>query len=81
MSDLRVLGGGPEAFTAILEHIANARSSIEIHAFLWCDDEIGNKLGRAILEAADRGVKVKIHKDRVAAVYDAAHPRARRRQG
>ncbi len=70
MSDLRVLGGGPEAFEAILEHVANARSSIEIHAFLWCDDEIGNRLGAAVLEAAKRGVKVQIHKDRVAAVYE-----------
>lgn len=70
MSDLRVLGGGPEAFGAILQHIANARSTIEIHAFLWCDDEIGNKLGQAILDAADRGVQVDIHKDRVAAVYE-----------
>src|SRR5690606_2308607 len=46
------------------------RSSIEIHAFLWCDDEIGNRLGAAILAAANRGVAVRIHKDRVAAVYE-----------
>lgn len=70
MSDLRVLGGGPEAFGAILEHIAAAQTSIEIHAFLWCDDEIGNRLGVAILAAAERGVTVRIHKDRVAAVYE-----------
>jgi cardiolipin synthase len=70
MSDLRVLGGGAEAFGCILDHIASARNSIEIHAFLWHDDEIGNKLGQAVLDAAQRGVTVLIHKDRVAAVYE-----------
>ncbi len=70
MSDLRVLGGGAEAFGAIMRHIADARSRIEIHAFLWCDDTTGNKLAEALLEAAERDVTVLIHKDRVAAVYE-----------
>ncbi len=70
MSDLRVLGGGAEAFVAIIERIDSAKSRIEIHAFLWHDDEIGNKLAKAVLTAADRGVTVLIHKDRVAAVYE-----------
>lgn len=70
MSDLRVLGGGAEAFGAILRNIANARNRIEIHAFLWCDDNTGNKLATALLEAAERDVTVVIHKDRVAAVYE-----------
>lgn len=70
MSDLRVLGGGAQAFRAILELINGAKESIEIHAFLWHDDEIGNKLAKAVLDAAVRGVTVLIHKDRVAAVYE-----------
>jgi cardiolipin synthase len=70
VSDLHVLGGGAEAFGAILGHIASAQKSIEIHAFLWHDDEIGNKLGQAVLDAAERGVRVWIHKDRVAAAYE-----------
>jgi len=70
MSDLRVLGGGAEAFDAILRHIERATRKIEIHAFLWCDDTTGNKLAEALLEAAERDVTVLIHKDRVAAVYE-----------
>lgn len=68
----RVLGTGREAFPAILDRIARARRSIEIRAFLWRDDATGNALGTALLDAADRGVKVTIHKDRIAAVYEYA---------
>src|SRR5689334_4346363 len=67
---LRVLGTGERAFPAIVERIAAAEHSIEIRAFLWRDDDAGNTLGRAILSAAERGVKVTIHKDRIAAVYE-----------
>lgn len=66
----RVLGTGERAFPAIIERIGRARSSIEIRAFLWRDDEAGNSLGEAILAAAERGVKVVVHKDRIAAVYE-----------
>ncbi len=70
MSNPRVLGGGEDAFRAILQHTENAESRIEMHAFLWHDDETGNRLGRAVLRAAERGVTVAINKDRVAAVYE-----------
>lgn len=66
----RVLGTGAVSFPAILERIATARRSIDIRAFLWRDDEAGNALGTALLDAADRGVQVTIHKDRIAAVYE-----------
>ena len=67
---LRVLGSGDVAFQAILERIRNAERSVEIRAFLWRDDEAGNILGEAVLAAADRGAKVTIHKDKIAAVYE-----------
>ena len=67
---LRVLGSGEVAFQAIVERIRGARTSVEIRAFLWRDDEAGNILGDAVLAAADRGVKVTIHKDKIAAVYE-----------
>jgi len=69
---LRVLGGGEDAFRAILAHVENARTRIEMRAFLWHDDETGNKLGRALLRAAERGVQISIDKDRIAAVYEHA---------
>jgi cardiolipin synthase len=67
---LRVLGSGETAFQAIVERVRNAEQSVEIRAFLWRDDEAGNILGEAVLSAADRGVRVTIHKDKIAAVYE-----------
>ncbi len=67
---LRVLGSGDVAFQAIVDRVQNAEKSVEIRAFLWRDDEAGNLLGKAVLAAADRGAKVTIHKDKIAAVYE-----------
>jgi len=67
---LRVLGSGDTAFQQIVERVRRAERSVEIRAFLWRDDEAGNILGSAVLEAADRGALVTIHKDRIAAVYE-----------
>lgn len=67
---LRVLGSGEVAFQAIVERIRRAERSVEIRAFLWRDDEAGNILGTAVLEAANRGAQVVIHKDKIAAVYE-----------
>ena len=66
----RVIGSGGRAFPAIVERLARATRSVEIRAFLWRDDEAGNLIGDAVLAAADRGVQVLIHKDRIAAVYE-----------
>ncbi len=66
----RVLGTGQVSFPAIIDHIGKAQSSVEIRAFLWRDDASGNALGTALLDAADRGVQVTIHKDKIAAVYE-----------
>ena len=65
-----MLGTGERAFPALYHRIAQAKASIEIRAFLWRDDEVGNQLGAAVLAAADRGVNITIHKDRIAAVYE-----------
>jgi cardiolipin synthase len=67
---LRVFNEGKVALEEILRRVRGARSSIEMRAFLWRDDEAGNRLGHAIFEAAERGVEVTIHKDRIAAVYE-----------
>src|SRR5678815_2829705 len=67
---LRVLGSGDVAFQQIVERVRWAERSVEIRAFLWRDDEAGNILGEAVLAAANRGAKVAIHKDKIAAVYE-----------
>jgi len=58
------------AFAEIIRRIDEAQKTIEMRAFLWRDDECGNALGRAFLRAAERGVKISIQKDRIAAVYE-----------
>jgi len=68
----RVFGGGELAFSRMLMRVEQARRTIDIRAFLWRDDECGNRLGRAILAAADRDVRITIQKDRIAAVYEYA---------
>jgi cardiolipin synthase A/B len=67
---LRVLGSGDIAFQQIVERVRRAKRSVEIRAFLWRDDDAGNILGNAVLEAADNGALVTIHKDKIAAVYE-----------
>ncbi len=66
----RVFSGGQIAFAEILRRVEETQDNLEMRAFLWRDDDAGNRLGRAILRAADRGVKVLIQKDRIAAVYE-----------
>src|SRR3954470_5481104 len=67
---VRVLGSGDVAFQQIVERVRSAERSVEIRAFLWRDDEAGNMLGEAVLDAANRGAMVTIHKDKIAAVYE-----------
>src|SRR5574338_537012 len=66
----RSLGSGDQAYQLILDRVRGAQKSVEIRAFLWRDDEAGNMMAEAVLGAADRGVEVTIHKDRIAAVYE-----------
>jgi len=51
------------AFDFVLEQLARARKSVEIFMYVWRSDEIGNRVGEAVLAAAARGVKILIIKD------------------
>ncbi len=62
--------GAAPAFDVILRHIAEARRSIEIHMYVWRSDAIGNAMGKALLEAAGRGVAIRILKDAGARLYE-----------
>ena len=63
---------GKNAFPAILKAIEEARFSLYINMFIWRDDEIGNRMGEAVLHAAERGVKVFISVDRYGVVLEKA---------
>ena len=70
MENMELLAGGRRAFPEILGCIENAKRSLEINMFIWRDDEIGNRIARAVLEAADRGVQVYISADRYGVVLE-----------
>ena len=61
---MNLMVSGKNSFPVILEEIRAAQQSIYINMFIWRDDVIGNTIARELLEAADRGVKVEIVKDR-----------------
>ena len=61
MSDdknISVLIDGHAAFDRIINCIDAAKYSIVINVFIWRDDPTGNRVGRALLAAADRGVEI-----------------------
>lgn len=54
---------GEEALAARLNLIANAQTSLEVGTYLYADDESGHTIAAALLNAADRGVRVRIVTD------------------
>jgi cardiolipin synthase len=61
---------GIAAFDRIVQRIEAARRTIAVRAFVWRDDATGNMMGRALLAAANRGVRISIRKDLVGATYE-----------
>lgn len=68
--DFTLLIDGKNAFPEILRCIAAAQKSIYVNMFIWRDDNIGNTVARALLEAAERGVQVEISVDRYGVVLE-----------
>jgi cardiolipin synthase len=69
-NDIKLLANGERAFPRILECISEATSTITINMFIWRDDVIGNEMAEAVLAAAERGVKIKIVKDKQGEVFE-----------
>lgn len=55
-----ILTTGEEAMAARLNLIANAQTSLDVATYLYADDESGHDVAAALLDAADRGVRVRI---------------------
>ncbi|MFT4548200.1 MAG: cardiolipin synthase [Verrucomicrobiales bacterium] len=62
--------GAAPSFERVLERIGEVRERLEIHMYVWRNDAIGNQIGKAVLEAAERGVEIKIRKDAGALMYE-----------
>ena len=60
---MKLLIDGKNAFKEIKNQIINAKESILINMFIWRNDTIGNEIASLVLDALNRGVRVKISKD------------------
>lgn len=58
------------AYQHIFRRIRGAEHSLEIHMYVWRADEVGHLIGQAVLDAAERGVAVKIFKDSGARLFE-----------
>ena len=62
--------GAEPTFRRISSRLKAAKRSVEIRMFLWRSDAVGNAIARDVLDAAGRGVKIRIHKDVGAFMYE-----------
>lgn len=70
--NLKLLIDGQKSFKRIIERIRQTKKSIYINIFIWRDDKIGNIIGKELLKAANRGVKITISKDKLGSVFEKA---------
>ena len=71
-ADFILLADGKNAFPEIIRCIENAKASVYINMFIWRDDEIGNRVAKAVLTAAERGADIYISVDRYGVVLEKA---------
>lgn len=57
-NNVRLVRGGKEYFDLLLELIRNARETIHLQTYIFDDDETGRTVGKALMDAARRGVAV-----------------------
>lgn len=69
---LAIIGGGYDALLLRVHLIRNAKVSIAVQTFIWTNDECGRLLIYELLEAARRGVKVRIMADHMVSDQDPA---------
>lgn len=64
-SSIELLVNGSAGFPAIRQAINDATESIHIETYLWENDSTGQWMAQACIDAARRGVKVRILMDRI----------------
>jgi cardiolipin synthase len=60
---VQLLRDGPATFEAMLDLIAKARSRIALESYIFRSDMIGERFADALLEAAKRGIEVRVLMD------------------
>jgi len=56
-------------FDALITDISNAKKSIELESYIFANDSVGQKISHALIEAAKRGVMVRILVDGAGSPY------------
>ena len=59
-SGFRLLSDGSEAFVVRMQSARHATQSLDVQTYIWHADLTGAYLGQVLLEAADRGVRVRL---------------------
>jgi phosphatidylserine/phosphatidylglycerophosphate/cardiolipin synthase-like enzyme len=67
-----MLSGGYDALLLRVHLIRQARTSIDVQTFIWTNDEVGRLMMYELIEAAQRGVKVRIIADQLVSEKDPA---------
>jgi cardiolipin synthase len=66
---LTVLDSGREAYPVMLQAIRGAKHSIALASYIFRNDKAGREFADALIEAAQRGVKVRVLLDSIGAGY------------
>ena len=69
---LALLSGGYDALLVRIHLIRHAKKSVEIQTFIWTNDEVGRLMMCELIEAARRGVRVRIIADHLVSEQDPA---------
>jgi putative cardiolipin synthase len=79
-SGFRLLESNHDGLTWRLALVDSAQQSLDLQYYTWWGDEGGNLLMKRVVEAADRGVKVRLILDDLSTVLvDETHPKVRDR--
>ena len=62
-NDVMLLHDGPATFDAMVDAIEDARETIVLEAYIFRSDEVGQRIGDALVVAAQRGVRVRLLTD------------------
>jgi len=71
---LTLLSGGERVFPRIKQNLQDAQRGelVKVKMYLWRGDALGAEMAEHVLEAAERGVRFAIEKDRYSAIFEHA---------
>lgn len=64
---------GERAFARLDQLLQSARHTVAVHMFIWMDDATGRQVAKRLIEAADRGVRVRVTKDTGGDLFELDH--------